>query len=162
MFNPTSLKSTLYYSLHKVAWCIYLWWLSFACLTGEAGFIANFLSLSVFQVLSKITYCTYLVHLLLISIHAKQLNQLVYFTDYEMVNNFMRNWQTVFNVVLFQIRNSIADIFLAYVFGALCTLAFESPIIALERILFDSGRRKQDRDDATDVHSIPSNSVVSS
>lgn len=84
-FRHSALKSALYFPTQKVAWCLCLWWLSFSCVIGDVGFINWFLSLPVFQVLSRITYSTYLVHVVIQVNHIKLLRQLVYFNDYEMV-----------------------------------------------------------------------------
>lgn len=87
-YNPTLLKTSLYFPTHKVAWCVCLWWISYACLTESAGVINWFLSLPFFQILSRVTYSTYLVHVIVQVNHVKLLRQLFYFTDYELV----RNW----------------------------------------------------------------------
>lgn len=84
-FNATKAKAAAYYPILKLSWSLFLWWISFACINGDAGFICSFLSTPFFQVISKITYSTYLVHLFLIAVQIKRTRSLVYFTDYEMV-----------------------------------------------------------------------------
>lgn len=82
-FNRTKIKAALFYPLQKTLWTVCLWWISYACISGNVKFINWFLSLTIFQILSKISYCTYLVHFLLIIMHIGYSRTLLAFSDYE-------------------------------------------------------------------------------
>lgn len=84
--NHTTLKATFYFPLQRPIWTLFLCWISYACMSGNAGFINSFLSAPVFQVLSKITYSTYLVHVPLLFIEYGATRTLPYFTDYSGVS----------------------------------------------------------------------------
>lgn len=84
--NETTAKATFYYALQKPAWALCLAWVSFACMNGNGEIINKFLSLPLFQVLSKITYSTYLVHMTLLVMHYGQIRVGVYFAEYDMVS----------------------------------------------------------------------------
>lgn len=84
--EPTVIKTMLYYPLQRIVWPICLSWISYSCLSGYADGINWFLSLPVFQILSRVTYSTYLIHLSLIALHVNYSRTLPYFTDYDLVS----------------------------------------------------------------------------
>lgn len=49
-------------------------------------------------------------------------------------------------------RQSVADIFFALVVGAVWTLAFESPVIVIEQIVFGRGKMKEAANGSTNVN----------
>lgn len=83
--NPDPVKSMFYYPLLRPTWAVCIAWISYSCLCGKAKFVNWLLSLPFFQVLSKITYSTYLIHLSLIAMDVKYSRTLPYFSDYELV-----------------------------------------------------------------------------
>lgn len=88
-YNATKLWSSIYFSLQNVLWALCLSWIALACLHGHGGFINWFLSLPVFQVLSKIIYSTYLIHITVLMIQFGSRRTLPYFTDYNAVRGTM-------------------------------------------------------------------------
>lgn len=84
-YKHTQLKATFYMPLLRPTWALCLCWISYACLSGNAPFVNNFLLSSVFQVLSRVTYSTYLVHYTLLLMHMGYKRTLVYFNEFEMV-----------------------------------------------------------------------------
>lgn len=54
--------NSLLIALKRPTWSITICWMIFACEMGLAGDINTFLSLSTFQVLSKLGYSIYLIH----------------------------------------------------------------------------------------------------
>lgn len=87
-YNPGRVKVAFYNPLQKLAWSLSLWWISFACLNGDGGYINSFLSIPSFQIISKITYSTYLVHFLVVEQLVLQARSLFYFLEYAMVGRF--------------------------------------------------------------------------
>lgn len=81
-YNAPKLWSTIYFPLQNLLWALCLSWISFACLDGHGGFINWFLSLPVFQVLSKFTYSTYLIHVTLLMLQFASERTFPYFSDY--------------------------------------------------------------------------------
>lgn len=84
--HHTTIKSTLFLSTQKPLWTLCLCWTSLACLSGKAGTINTFLSPPVFQILSKVTYSTYLIHFSMLAVHIAQMKTFYYFSDYEAVS----------------------------------------------------------------------------
>lgn len=103
-YNRTRTKAAIFYPLQKTLWAVCLWWICYACMSGNAFFVNWFLTLPMFQVLSKVSYCTYLVHYMLIMMHAGYRRIDFYFNDYEAVGvfccHFIYNCFSVFSFVL--------------------------------------------------------------
>lgn len=85
MNNYTVLKGTLFLPTQKPLWALCLFWISYMCLDGSVSFLTGLLSLPVLQVISKITYSTYLTHMSLILMYFGAAQTRTYFTDYEAV-----------------------------------------------------------------------------
>lgn len=60
--TATSLENGLYISLSRVAWALALSYIIFACAHGYGGPVNWFLSLSLWQPLSRLSYSIYLLH----------------------------------------------------------------------------------------------------
>lgn len=99
-YNASRLWSSIYFPIQRVLWALCLSWISFACLDGHGGFINWFLSLPVFQVLSKIIYSTYLIHVSLLMIQFGSERTIPYFTDYSAVRTVIAS-KTLLNYNIF-------------------------------------------------------------
>lgn len=80
-YNHTKIKATFFYPLQKLLWALCLCWISYACISGNGGFLNTFLSAPFFQVLSKVTYSTYLIHLPIQLLYIGHSRTMPYFTD---------------------------------------------------------------------------------
>lgn len=60
--RPTNVEYALYASLGPIAWAIALSYIIFACVHGYGGPVNWFLSLSIWQPLSRLNYALYIVH----------------------------------------------------------------------------------------------------
>lgn len=83
------LKSSLFIALHRPIWGLCIAWISYSCFTGNAYYIDTLLSMPFFQILSKIIYSTYLVHLTVIILNMQSSRILPYFSEYEFVSNIL-------------------------------------------------------------------------
>lgn len=106
-------KTTFYMALQRPVWAVLLAWLIYACINGHAGksrqyvyrvcikqshrtnfkftgILNKFMSLPIFQILSKLTYSMYLVHISLLMIDMSSERTLYYFTDYVGVRKSQR------------------------------------------------------------------------
>ncbi|CAE1236827.1 unnamed protein product [Acanthosepion pharaonis] len=54
--------SSLYTALARTVWALSVGWVIYACSTGYGGFVNTILSWKAFIPLSRLTYCAYLVH----------------------------------------------------------------------------------------------------
>lgn len=73
------------YKNYSPIWALSLSWITFACINGYGGCVNRFLSLPIFQVLVKISYSAYLVHVLVILIEVGQVRAFPHFSEHEAV-----------------------------------------------------------------------------
>ncbi|KAF2887767.1 hypothetical protein ILUMI_18406, partial [Ignelater luminosus] len=112
------LKYSFYLAFVRPTWAMALAWIIFACANGYGGPVNWFLSLPIFQVLSKLTYCLFIIHNAVLVITIAQMRSPPSFTHTEIMHAF---W---------------GDYMVAVAISFVLTLAFESPIIILEKFLF--------------------------
>ncbi|KAJ8321300.1 hypothetical protein KUTeg_001158 [Tegillarca granosa] len=116
--------SALYNATHRAVWGACLCWVIFACATGNGGFVNTILSWSAFVPLSRLTYCAYLLHPILMYLYYLSLRQPLYFTDMTVVWLFL------------------GFLVASYGVSFVVSLAFESPMMALEKVIFKRGDKK--------------------
>ncbi|XP_044739809.1 nose resistant to fluoxetine protein 6-like [Chrysoperla carnea] len=121
------LFNALFMGLHRVLWAAALSWIIFACVFGYGGPVNWFLSLPIFQILSRLTYSLYLVHGPMLSIREGSYQMPYIFSDIEM-------WYKFCGTII----NSL-------IVALIWTLTFESPFIVLDTLLmkFLSGSKKK-------------------
>lgn len=66
----SKLAAAAYSSLSHSAWAMALAWIVIACSTGNGGFLNKFLSATCLYPFSRVTYCAYLVHPIVIRAYA--------------------------------------------------------------------------------------------
>ncbi|XP_062596125.1 O-acyltransferase like protein-like isoform X2 [Saccostrea cucullata] len=76
--------SALYNSLSTTTWGLGVAWIIFACSIGYGGFINTFLSARLWSPLSRLTYCAYLVHPVIIHVYIMSQRDTFYYTDINM------------------------------------------------------------------------------
>ena len=120
---PTSLEpsrsvSVIYGAMNRPVWTMCLAWVVIACVHGYGGFINTLLSWRFWIPFSRITYCCYLVSIDTQIFFYASLRSVLYFDQTNAVYQFLA---TLCVVV------AVATVF---------SLAFESPMLALEKIIF--------------------------
>ena len=132
--EPTSLLfSSLYLSLHRIAWSFAFGWLVYACSTGQGYFINSILSFEFFSSLSSLSYLAYLIHPILMLYHTGMVRERVNLSHYQLLNTFLAR------VVL-----AFSSAFLLYVI-------VELPFGNIEKYLFPkSAKNKQTSIDQID------------
>ncbi|XP_062589905.1 nose resistant to fluoxetine protein 6-like [Saccostrea cucullata] len=109
--------TALYNSLSKTTWSLGLAWIIFACSIGYGGFINTFLSARLWSPLSRLTYCAYLVHPVIMFVYTYSHRYTMYYSDINIVFLFLGFWMATYGVAFF------------------VSMAFEAPMIGLERLL---------------------------
>lgn len=74
-----------YSSLSHSVWAVGLSWIVVACSTGYGGYVNSILSAPILYPVSRITYCAYLVHPLVIRLTAMNLDSPFHLGNYTMV-----------------------------------------------------------------------------
>lgn len=116
-------ESAAYHALHRTGWGIVICWIVFACATGHGGWINEVLSWKAFIPLGRLTYCAYLIHPIIMLNYNMSRRQLIYFNIYEVIYMFLPN------------------LVMSYGVAFILSLAFESPMMGLEKALLKRDRR---------------------
>uniref|UniRef100_A0A2C9LDM0 Acyltransferase 3 domain-containing protein n=1 Tax=Biomphalaria glabrata TaxID=6526 RepID=A0A2C9LDM0_BIOGL len=110
--------SALYNALAKSAWGACVSWVIIACSSGYGGPVTVLLSWSPFIVLSRLTFMTYLIHPYVIYIFFNS-QETLYASSYVM-----------------DIISYLGILWLTNMSSFVLMLALESPVIALEKVIF--------------------------
>lgn len=116
--TPTPLVYGLYGALSRVIWSVALCYIIFACVHLSGGPVNWFLSHPLWQPLSRLCYAIYLLHFLAILIFMASMKTTPYFTEVSAFHAFIGFY--------------VITVFVSIV----ATLAFESPIIIIEKQIF--------------------------
>ena len=113
--NP-SWADGIYNAIGRTGWGIALGWILIACMFEKAGFIAHFLRWPVWGVFARLSYVAYLLHPFILIFYETTLRRPFHATDLN-------------NIFLF-----LSVTLSAYMCAVLHSLAFESPVIGLQRM----------------------------
>jgi len=116
--KPSKTIDVLYLTFSRSAWGLAVSWVVYACATGYAGPVNTLLSWTPFGPVSRINYSAYLYHLLVLSILVQNMKSKVAYDD-------------VFIGAIY-----CGILVLSYGVAFLAALWFESPFIALEKLIF--------------------------
>ncbi|XP_063424815.1 nose resistant to fluoxetine protein 6-like [Mytilus trossulus] len=119
----TDLAAT-FNTLHRTAWSLGVCWVIFACATGNGGIINTILSWKAFVPLGKLTYCAYLVHPIVIFYYFGSRRKLIHVDTHIIIYEYLGN------------------LVLAYACAFVASLAFEAPMMGLEKVIFRRGEKK--------------------
>ncbi|CAC5392295.1 unnamed protein product [Mytilus coruscus] len=117
--------SALYNTVHRTVWGACVAWVIFACATGYGGFVNVILSWKGFIPLSRLTYMAYLVHIIIMMHYIMSYQRMFHLTDSEYIYQFLGN------------------LGLSYMAAFVTSLAFESPMMGIERVIFKKEERKR-------------------
>ncbi|XP_023034684.2 nose resistant to fluoxetine protein 6 [Drosophila willistoni] len=120
----TPLAGAFYLCFSRIAWSLALCWLIWTCHTGQAGIINSLLSWSFWEPLSRISYCLYIWHLIVETVHTARIKTSVHFSNYDAILNFWSH----FGVTL--------------IVSVVMYLCIEVPLVKLETYLL-SHRKKE-------------------
>ncbi|XP_043244571.1 uncharacterized protein LOC122393052 [Amphibalanus amphitrite] len=115
---PSRSVAIIYGSMNRPVWAMCLAWVVIACVHGYGGFINTLLSWKFWIPLSRVTYCCYLVSIDTQVFFYATLKSVLYFDQTNAVYQFL------------------ATLCIAVAVATVFSLAFESPMLALEKIIF--------------------------
>ncbi|XP_071156465.1 nose resistant to fluoxetine protein 6-like isoform X2 [Mytilus edulis] len=123
--HPMSVNvAALYNTVHRTLWGACVCWVIFACATGNGGYVNTILSWKAFIPLSRLTYCAYLIHPIIMYYFSNVQKRLLHFSDLTVMYLFLPN------------------MCLSYAAAFIASLAFESPMMGLEKVIFRRGEKK--------------------
>ncbi|XP_035683589.1 nose resistant to fluoxetine protein 6-like [Branchiostoma floridae] len=114
----TNSENAFYLSVHRAVWGMALGWMVLACFYGYGGLVNTFLSWELWVPLSRLTYCAYLVHPMVIY---------VAFYTREVTLHY-----STLTVIYFFLGNLV----LSYGLAFLVSVTVEAPLLGLEKIVF--------------------------
>ncbi|EDW45504.1 GM16810 [Drosophila sechellia] len=129
----SALAGAFYLCCSRIAWPLALCWIIWACQNGLAPIVNEFLSWSFWQPLSKLSYCLYIWHLLVETVHIARIKTSLHFSDYDAI---LRFWSD-FGITLF-----------ASMFMHLCV---EVPLGRFEMELLKRCQKKEDNPESPKV-----------
>ncbi|XP_033327900.2 nose resistant to fluoxetine protein 6 isoform X2 [Megalopta genalis] len=118
------LMAAAYSSLSHSVWALGLSWIVIACSTGYGGYVNSILSAPILYPFSRITYCAYLIHPLVIRLTALNLDSPFHLGNYTMAITFL------------------GQMVLSYVLSFIISLSFEAPIVSMLKILSPKKRKR--------------------
>ncbi|XP_024945984.1 nose resistant to fluoxetine protein 6 isoform X2 [Cephus cinctus] len=123
--NLNVLVSSIYASLGHTAWSLAVAFIVIQCCTGSASLIDRFLSLRLMYPLSRLTYCAYLVHPVIMLITSTQMDGPLH------LHNGL--------VLIVYFGNLVAS----YILSFCISIALEAPVVNLLKIAFISKKRSR-------------------
>ncbi|XP_069125479.1 nose resistant to fluoxetine protein 6-like [Argopecten irradians] len=115
--------NALYNAVHRSVWGMCVCWVIFACVTGNGGIVNDFLSWKLFVPLGRLSYCIYLTHILVLQYYILSVRQPIYATTLVMIFIFL------------------GTLMLSILVSIVASLAFEAPMMALEKVIFRRGKK---------------------
>ncbi|CAH1402499.1 unnamed protein product [Nezara viridula] len=112
-------------SLSHTLWALGLSWIVIACSTGYGGYISDILSSSILYPFSRVTYCAYLVHPVVIRSMTMRLDSPLHLSP-EMV------------IVMYT-----GHLILSYIISFIISILFEAPLVSLLRIVSPTKRKSK-------------------
>ncbi|XP_077296659.1 nose resistant to fluoxetine protein 6-like [Arctopsyche grandis] len=118
MDKNSKLELLMYNSFAKTGWSIAVMWVIIACIYGYGGPINWFLSLEIWEIVGRLSYAMYLVHMFVQYSISFSTRHAIYFSNFNAVMTFF------------------SDVVLTVFMGYLLSISFELPVMALEKIIF--------------------------
>lgn len=75
------IEDALYKSLGRIAWTLALGYMVFACVNKHGGFVNSFLSLGIWQIVSRLGYAIYIWHFVVLFVNNASTKTPLYFTE---------------------------------------------------------------------------------
>ncbi|XP_037708397.1 nose resistant to fluoxetine protein 6 [Drosophila subpulchrella] len=99
--NISPLAGAFYLCCSRIAWPLALCWIIWACQNGLAPIINDLLGWSFWQPLSKLSYCLFIWHLLVETVHIARIKTSLHFSDYDAILRFWSDFGITMFVSLF-------------------------------------------------------------
>ncbi|EDW00549.1 nose resistant to fluoxetine protein 6 [Drosophila grimshawi] len=117
-------EGAMFEPLSRSSWALSIGWIVWACYNGHGGYINDFLSWGFFTGFSRLCYCMYVIHRIVQLVNAARLQTDTHFSNYDAI---LRWWH---------------DFGITLTLSIFATLAFEAPILGIEKAIFGRGDSK--------------------
>ncbi|KAH7983040.1 hypothetical protein HPB52_008836 [Rhipicephalus sanguineus] len=116
---PEDVTNSIYGGFHRIAWAIGFCWPTYACATGRGGWLNKMFSWKFFIPLSRLTFCIYLVHVLIYIVRMIRLRTYINTDEF------------------YQLNTALGVFALSIVFAYVLHILIEAPVFQLEKIMFE-------------------------
>lgn len=123
--KATSIEYGLYDAFGRVAWSIALCYIIVACVQNSGGPVNWFLSHPLWQPISRLCYSIYLLHFPVVMVTMASMKVSLYFSELNAFHAFIGNY--------------VLTVFVSII----ATLAFESPIVVIEKLIFNLQKKPE-------------------
>ncbi|XP_063992306.1 nose resistant to fluoxetine protein 6-like [Diachasmimorpha longicaudata] len=123
-----------YTAVARHIWAFGVCWIVYASVLGYAGIVGKILSLPIFMPFGRISYSVYLIHFMIQMMRVGATRTPLYFTDGGIIYSFLGQY------------------IVCTLGGLLLSLIFESPFVALEKIIFGGKRRPKQQESSKGIH----------
>ncbi|GBN51425.1 Nose resistant to fluoxetine protein 6 [Araneus ventricosus] len=113
----TTVEASFYNALSRVGFASGLGWVIFVCVIGQGGIVNSILSWKALIPLSRLSYCAYLVHPIVLTTYLSSMRTLIYFNHV--------------NVIMLY----LGFLIISYAVALVTSLLFESPVIRLDKLM---------------------------
>uniref|UniRef100_A0A0L8GBE4 Acyltransferase 3 domain-containing protein n=3 Tax=Octopus bimaculoides TaxID=37653 RepID=A0A0L8GBE4_OCTBM len=124
-YPMTQDTASFYTTVNRSVWGLCVGWVIYACCTGYGGYVNTILSWKALIPLSRLTYCAYLVHPVIM--YYFYLNQ-----------RYSLHLTYILATFLF-----FGFLIMAFMIAFIVSMAFEAPMIGLERLILELERKKK-------------------
>ncbi|XP_066303333.1 O-acyltransferase like protein-like [Branchiostoma lanceolatum] len=114
----TESENVLYLTVHRTVWAMAIGWVVVACYHGYGGVVNTILSWDAWVPLSRLTYCAYLIHLLVILAVYLSMEVKIHYSAFTMIYLFL------------------GHLTLSYGLAFLVSVAVEAPLMGVVKIVF--------------------------
>jgi len=115
-------ENITYGTFSRCTWSLALAWVIFACHRGLGGLVNKILSAGFWIPLSRLTYCAYLVHIIVIAVLFHSLETVQAYSDVQWAFHF------------------VGLVAMSYGTAFIVAVCVEFPLMQLEKLIFKSGR----------------------
>lgn len=141
------ITAAAYSSLSHSAWAVALAWITIACSTGYGGYVNKLLSAECIYPFSRVTYCAYLVHPIVIRILALNSDAPLHLAADSMVNIdlFKLVFKSIKYLIVFiipQVITFFGLVVCSYLLSFVVSLSFEAPVVMMLKILSPNRKKR--------------------
>ncbi|XP_020892990.1 nose resistant to fluoxetine protein 6 isoform X2 [Exaiptasia diaphana] len=123
--QPLTLTENVFYAtFSRISWSLALAWVIYACHAGYGGLVDKILSARFWIPLSRLTYCVYLVHIIILEAYFGSYQTVMFYSDVNIAWHFL--------------ACTTVSYFAAYIVSVTC----EVPMMQLEKLIFKTDRKR--------------------
>lgn len=145
--KSSTLHNALFDALGRIVWPLALCYIIFACIHNHGGPINALLSHPCWQPISRISYSIFMTHFFVIRITTISTKTSIVVNDWIIVRMLLirsKRLKLIIKIVsLPQFQTFIVNIVLTIMVAIVTTLAFESPLIIMEKWFFAPANKQQ-------------------